>query len=146
MGSQSNTRSSLFLIELIIAILFFSLGAAVCVQAFVKAHALTAQAQDLSFASSMCSSAASVVKYTDGSLESVQAYFPDAVAQDGGVAVCYDAGFAPCAEDEAAYTLRIHTQPGPDVWDAAIRMDGSDGQTIYELALHWPAPPEVSHG
>ena len=68
MDRHNNTRSSLFLIELIIAILFFSLGSAVCVQAFAKAHTLTAQARDLSFASSTVSAAANVIKSTDGSL------------------------------------------------------------------------------
>ena len=33
-----NSRSSLFLMELVIVILFFSLSSAVCVKLFVKAH------------------------------------------------------------------------------------------------------------
>ena len=33
-------RSSLFLLELMIAILFFCLASAVCVQIFVKAHTI----------------------------------------------------------------------------------------------------------
>ena len=36
-------RSSLFLLELIIAILFFSLTSAVCVQIFVRAHLISRQ-------------------------------------------------------------------------------------------------------
>ena len=38
MNSTSNTRTSLFLMELIISVLFLSLSGAVCVQMFVKAH------------------------------------------------------------------------------------------------------------
>ncbi len=144
MGAQNKTRSSLFLIELIIAILFFSLGAAVCVQAFVRAHTLTGEARDLSFASSVVSSAANVVKYTDGDLADVQARFPGAYADGADIAVDYDSGFAPCGAEDAAYTLRIHTEDGGAQRTAAIRMDGRDGNTIYELALHWP--PEVQNG
>ena len=40
-------RSSLFLLELIIAILFFSLTSAVCVQIFVRAHLISRQTQEL---------------------------------------------------------------------------------------------------
>ena len=144
MGPQSKSRSSLFLIELIIAILFFSLGAAVCVQAFVKAHTLTGEARDLSFASSTVSSAANVVKFTAGSLADVQARFPGAYADGEDIAVDYDSGFAPCGAEDAAYTLRIHTEDQADQRTAAIRMDGRDGSTIYELALHWPT--EVENG
>ena len=39
-------RSSLFLLELIIAILFFSLTSAVCVQIFVRAHLISRQTQE----------------------------------------------------------------------------------------------------
>ena len=139
MRSQTKTRSSLFLIELIIAVLFFSLGSAVCVQAFTKAHAVTAQAQDLSFASSSVSSAANAVKYTDGTLEQLRVYFPGAFADgESGVAVCYDSGFAPCEADRAAYTLRIRTEPIEGGRSASIRMDGPDGETIYGLQLTLP--------
>ena len=148
MRAQSNTRSSLFLIELIIAILFFSLGAAVCVQAFSKAHTVTAQAQDLSFASSTVSSAASVVKYTGGTLDEVRTYFPDAFADGEDIAVCYGTDFAICGPDAAAYTLRIHIDGAEqDLCAASIRMDGADGQTLYGLQLRYPPfPGEASHG
>lgn len=43
-------RSSLFLLELIIAILFFSLTSAVCVQIFVRAHLISRQTQELNTA------------------------------------------------------------------------------------------------
>ena len=67
MSIRNSSKSSLFLIELIIAILFFAIGSAVCVRAFVKAHDLSMRAKDLSFASAQASSAASVLEYTDGS-------------------------------------------------------------------------------
>ena len=127
MGSQNNTRSSLFLIELIIAILFFSLGAAVCVQAFVKAHTVTAQARDLSFASSTVSSAASAVKYTDGSLEQVRDLFPGAFADGEDIAVCYGADFAPCQADGAEYTLRISARSDGGVCGPVLPEEADHG-------------------
>ena len=42
-------RSSLFLLELIIAILFFSLTSAVCVQFFARAHQISRQTQELNY-------------------------------------------------------------------------------------------------
>ena len=46
MKRTSNSRSSLFLIELIIAILFFSLVSAVFLRAFARSHILTENAPD----------------------------------------------------------------------------------------------------
>ena len=50
MKGTSAKRSSLFLLELIIAILFFSLTSAVCVQIFVRAHLISRQTQELNTA------------------------------------------------------------------------------------------------
>ncbi len=138
MHTQHNTRSSLFLIELIIAILFFSLGSAICVQAFVKAHTLTAQAQDLSFASSTVSSAASALKYTDGAPDQFRDFFPGAAFDGDDISVCYDGSYAACEAADAVYTLRIHTGPIDGGRSATIRMDDRDGTAIYELQLTLP--------
>lgn len=75
MSTRNSSKSSLFLIELIIAILFFSIGSAVCVRAFMKAHSLSTEAKDLSFASAQVSSMASVLKYTDRSYASIREHF-----------------------------------------------------------------------
>ena len=71
-----HSRSSLFLIELIIAILFFSAGSAVCVRAFAQARLMSQAAADLSFASAQVSAAASAVRYTDGSAASIAELSP----------------------------------------------------------------------
>ena len=109
-----------------------------CVQAFAKAHTLTTRARDLSFASSAVSGAANVIKYTDGSPDQLQAYFPQAVADGEHIAVYYDADFAPCGKTDASYAMRIHTAADGLVRTASIRMDGADGGTIYELQLTLP--------
>lgn len=125
--------------ELIIAILFFSLGSAVCVQAFVQAHLTSKAAQDLSFASSGVSSAASVVKYADGTLEAFRAYYPEAVQEGDELVVYYGGDFAPCAAEGAAYALRISTARSGGAESAHIRMTDGDGGLLYELALRYPA-------
>ncbi len=139
MNTLKNTRSSLFLMELIIAILFFSLGSAVCVRAFVQAHLTSQSARDLSFASSSVSSAASVVKYAGSGLADIRDYFPDAVQDGDEVVVYYDAGFSSCGGEDAAYALRIYTERDGGAENAHIRMLDADGALIYELELRYPS-------
>lgn len=43
---MKTSKSSLFLMELIISILFFSIASAVCIQLFVKAHVLNTRTQE----------------------------------------------------------------------------------------------------
>lgn len=71
--------SSLFLLELILAILFFSIASAVCVQIFVKSHLMSAEAQALNLAVSECSGAAEVIAASDSegdALDTLTSLYP----------------------------------------------------------------------
>lgn len=140
MNRLKNTGSSLFLIELMISILFFSLGSAVCVQAFAKAHMASHTAEQLSFASSAVSSAASLVKYTPKSLPALQEYYPNIVLSGKEFLVFYDDDHRECAEKDRIYTLHIRTAQKDSVETAHIFMifDESE-ETLFELKLHYPA-------
>lgn len=145
-----HSRSSLFLIELIIAILFFSAGSAVCVRAFAQARLTSQAAADLSFASAQVSAAASAVRYTDGSAASLAEYFPGAQAlppEETGAgaqacAIWYDSDRQLCGSQEAAYTMTVRTAQSGSRTDASISMTGPDGEVIYELSLRYPTAPQ----
>lgn len=139
MKFQKNNRSSLFLIELIFCVLFFSMGSAVCIQAFAKAHQVCNEASDLSFASAQASSAASVLRYTDGTCESVSALFPSAQGSGYEMTVYYDSKQQPCEKKAAAYAMNISTVPDGEKRFSSITVKRSDGETIYELEIRYPA-------
>lgn len=62
MGKLRSHSGSL-LLELMLAILIFALAASVCVQAFVKAHQMSAQAQALSEGVQHASNAAEILRW-----------------------------------------------------------------------------------
>lgn len=139
MKLRKHNRSALFLIELIFAVLFFSIGSAVCVQAFVKAHQISTDASDLSFASAQASSAANVLRYTDGTCGSVSAYLPSAQGSGLDFTVYYDSDQQPCDEKDAAYAMDISTFAEGDKRSSSITVKRSDGEMIYELDIRYPA-------
>ena len=61
MKSDSSSRSGLLLMEIILAILFFSLISALCLQVFVKAHTLSQDTRKLDAAVGQADSVASVL-------------------------------------------------------------------------------------
>lgn len=61
-----HSSSGLFLIEIIIAIGFFSLACAVCVQLFVRSHLMSLESYELSHATICAQSAAEAFKAADG--------------------------------------------------------------------------------
>lgn len=69
MERKNASRSGMLLLELMMAILIFSLSAAVCIQVFVKAHDLSGRAEDLAQAVNSCGSAAEILRTADSSRE-----------------------------------------------------------------------------
>ena len=97
-------RSSLFLLELIIAILFFSLTSAVCVQFFARAHQISRQTQELNAALEKVSGCTEI--FLSGGVSCTRQ--PDGSAD---YTLCYDSSWQLCTHADAAYTLQIRIEP-----------------------------------
>ena len=97
---KRHNKTSLFLMELILSILLFSLCSAVCVQLFVSAYRTEQDAQALTWATMLCDSMAAQIK--------------DSKDPDGLRPVCYDSDFLPCENsDDAAWLLTGGRKRGP---------------------------------
>lgn len=139
MNSRRNTRSSLFLIELMISVLFFALGSAVCIQVFVKAYTINEDARRLSFASLQASSAASALKYTNGSAEAMKEYFPQITEDENGLSVYYDKAFQECPKSDCFFSMHITQQKKDHAIYACIRITAPDRKNpVYSLDIHYP--------
>ena len=115
---RHNNTSSLFLLELILAILFFSVASALCIQIFTKAHLMSQDARDLNFAVNEVSSMAE--QMPDDSLQDAAAY--------------YDSSYASCEKADAVYVLTVHYEPEDTLLKAHISMDTiADNRNIYTL-------------
>ncbi len=121
--------SSLFLMELILAILFFSVASAVCVQFFVKSHLLSRDSEMLTNAVNECSGIAEIICTTDSLSEGagflrqlypggdypdwLEAYDASDAEADGAslyearISLYYDEAFAVCEQGAAAYILTV---------------------------------------
>ena len=115
---RHNNTSSLFLLELILAVLFFSVASALCIQIFTKAHLMRQDARDLNFAVNEVSSMAE--QMPDDSLQDAAAY--------------YDSSYASCEKADAVYVLTVHYEPEDTLLKAHISMDTiADNRNIYTL-------------
>lgn len=75
---MKHSRSSLFLMELIIAILFFSLASAVCIRLFVKSHLVSESTVNQNHAITHAQNMAEVWLSVDGSPVLLSDFFPAA--------------------------------------------------------------------
>lgn len=115
---RHNNTSSLFLLELILAVLFFSVASALCIQIFTKAHLMSQDARDLNFAVNEVSSMAE--QMPDDSLQDAAAY--------------YNSSYASCEKADAVYVLTVHYEPEDTLLKAHISMDTvADNRNIFTL-------------
>lgn len=113
---RQHARSSLFLLELIVAICFFSITAAICTRVFAAAHLQSIHTQDLNHAIAHTQSVAEAFRSTDGTLESLATLFPDEAiltedTSDSTILLLYDADWNPCPAgtdpDDASVIYRL---------------------------------------
>ena len=156
MRHKANTRSSLFLMELIIAILFFSLASAICLRMFAKSQQLSTEASALNQAVNQTSSVAELIRYDiiHGS-HSLATEYPDAdVTEDfGNSTIYFNRNWNSCTKEHAEYKLIIQEQPASatlkkytlDMYNTARTISETDsGAVIYELPLSIHVAREVN--
>ena len=131
--------SSLFLMELILAILFFSITSAVCIQFFVKSHLLSQDSQILTHAVNECSAAAEMCSTSDSSaaaLGTLVKLYPDADKDllKNSVTVYYTEDFKPCKAESGIYSLNVILSENDTMLNAAISFtDEKDKKSVYNL-------------
>ncbi len=135
MNNNGRSRSSLFLMEMIVTILFFSLAAAVCVKCFVNAHIMGRETTELNHAVAIATGYAEVMRGTDGDIDSIIEIYPDAIkGDDSFFEVFYDDTFAPCGHENASYVGDVTLTPNGAIQNMHVKIARiADNSIIYEL-------------
>lgn len=135
--SKRINSSGMFLTELILALLFFALASAVCLQLFAKARSMTQDSVQLSRAAAECSSAAELIGSLD-SADDLYALFTSVYpcAEFNGYSVCtgFDESFSPCPAENASYIMNAACKCDDDGISADIAFS-CEGKEIYSLSV-----------
>ncbi len=144
------SASGLFLIELIIAILVFSLSAAACLQIFVKSHTINNQSRTLSHSVRRCASVAEICRVSSSQRQArqdISAIYPHTTQQDGNLKIYFDSDFANCREPGGGYVIDVEfsTSAESHVLYADIKAEMA-GETIHSLLCTSQIPRRTGHG
>ncbi len=124
---QQSKRSSLFLLELILAIGFFCIASAVCVQIFVKSYTIEQESSALNHAVHLATSAAETFRHSD--IDSYETY--------------YDKDWNVCDKEDVYYTFKLSIERDNSLEIAQITIEAKNS-TLYELEVLKNANTEVS--
>lgn len=130
---KSRSKSSLFLMELIIVLMFFSLCAATCMQIFANAKVKTDYSRDLTNAAFAAEAVAEVYKAVDGDLEATASKCDGEAVSDGVMKIYYDKDWNPTAQDGAVYVMTVTETETDDIEKAFIEVDDMEGENLFEI-------------
>ncbi len=138
MKRQSYTsRQSLFLMELILAIFFFVVASAICVQIFAKAHLMSRHTHATQIAVEQASNAAEIIRSNPThAQEALVKYLPTATTTDNTLTVHLGDDGAPVEDEGAPYTMVLTLSPSKTTMTADITVTQKDGATpLYTLQV-----------
>ena len=134
MNQQPTRRSSLFLMELIIAILFFSLAATVCVRFFVKSYTLEQESQKLNHAVNAATSVAEIFRNQEQPFSLLAEEYPYGEQAENAYYIYYDINWSLCTSSNAVYTVLLQTAENDTFIIGDITVTDNDN-TIYHLTI-----------
>lgn len=138
MNRKQAKRSSIFLLELMIAILFFSLASAVCIRLFVKSHTISQDTHNLNMALNQVSAAAEVFRSETDMQDFLEREFPDYEknAENPLFFVYYNKEWEACQAEDAAFCLSIEIYRNGSMTEGYFSMKNMDtGEEIYGVGL-----------
>ena len=133
MNKYRHPKSSLFLMEIMINILFFAVLVTICLQLFFKAHKLSESTSVLHHAVTTCTSIAEVYQSDHNGEEIVMTFYPDAIALNNTILIYFGENYLPCAESNSKYRAVLEHGNSPNA--NIIFYEQESGVAIYSLAL-----------
>lgn len=141
---MKHSKSSLFLMELIVSILFFSLASAICIQLFVRSHSISAETINLNNAITQAQNLAECWYAAGGDLHAMQDTVSCSSLSDTGDALTlyFDKDWlllpSGLTGEDAGYYARLTTLTDTDAHLLSAEINvcaNSSGKIVYSLSL-----------
>lgn len=101
------SKSSMFLLEILINILLFSILCVCSLQFFIKSYQLTENTTTLHHAVTACNNVAAVYEAGDGSIAPIADAFPNAISEKGLTYIYLDENYQECDSQDVAYYITV---------------------------------------
>ena len=144
MNQYRHSKSSLFLMEIILNILFFSILATFCVQIFFKGYQLSKSTEKLHQAVTACTSIAEICQSTDSPEETLSSIYPESMSLDATILIYYDRDFLAYGKQNAVYRATVDFLPDQLATIHITFLDTSTAETLYELSASCYQPISLS--
>jgi len=133
MNKYRHPKSSLFLMEIMVNILFFAVLVTICLQLFFKAHNLSESTSVLHHAVTTCTSIAEVYQSDHDGEKIVMTIYPDAIALNSNILIYFNENYLPCSETDCMYRAVLEHRHSPE--STITFYEQESGDIIYSMTL-----------
>lgn len=131
-----NSKASLFLMEIMMSILFFTIAAVVCIQLFVKAHTLNNQTENLANATMIAQNISEcfLSSQDNNSIDEYLSSLPNYESKENTIIIYYDQYWNICKKEYANYSTSLFFEDDSDF--ATLKVVITDTQKNNEIFNH----------
>lgn len=133
------SKSSMFLLEILINILLFSVLCVCSLQFFIKSYQLTENTTTLHHAVTACNNVAAVYEAGDGSLTSITDAFPNAISENGQTFIYFDENYQECDSQNVFYYITIE-EMNSDISSIRISFYKNGEDVSYSINAYYYQP------
>ncbi len=105
--TASHSKTSLFLMEMIFALLFLALSSTACIRIFAAAKMNHTQAQEWRQIQMLTTSVGEILEGSDGTAETFVSLLPEGNIQDNVIEWYYDKSWKSCSASQASYEMEL---------------------------------------
>lgn len=154
--NRTNSRSGMFLLEIMLSILFFSIASALCLQMFTRTRQTSIDTTNLAQATDHVRNAAELLKYAakPANGDSGEAFFPDCLLQEYAdafvssdkIQIYFDENWKHCTVNNGVYCMEAaasQTETEGLFGCSFTVFETESEESIYslDLKLHIPNQP-----
>lgn len=144
-------KNHMFLLEIMLNILLFSILLSVCLQFFSKTYRLTEETTDLHRAVTSCTNAASIFESGDGTLAPLLSQYEYADQKGDSVLIYLNQYFVECPKADSSYSVTVCLLPEASPSSRLSRAKITcyrDSEELYGITAcqYMPLTPEYTTG
>ena len=130
------SKSSMFLLEILINILLFSILCVCSLQFFIKSYQLTESTTTLHHAVTACNNVAAVYQAGDGTTASIEEAFPNAISEGGLLYIYLDENYQECDSQNVVYYITV-TEQASTIPSACISFYKNGEDITYSIDAYY---------
>ena len=135
MSIRTTSKSALFLMELIIAILFFSVASAVCIRLFVQSHLISQNTVNINQSVLVSQNIAEAFSSSDSDIASLSALLNVTPISDHDLEIYYDNNWVPCKKPDASYIASVIFREEDGLHYIDIDVHDRKSHSFYTLSV-----------